>query len=164
MTRRDFAADLLDHSNKCQRSEKMEYPWMAIARQHFGEHEIPGSEANAFIVKCLESTTLGSPDNQSDETPWCSAFVNECLKEAGVKVRTNSAWARSWLSWGRPPERDDEWEGCIVVLERGANSGHVGFLNDWNGDMVQLLAGNQGDAVSLSWFPMERVLGFRVPS
>jgi uncharacterized protein (TIGR02594 family) len=142
----------------------MEYPWMPIARKYLGEHEIPGPKANAFIVKCLESTTIGQPENQSDETSWCSAFVNEVLKEGGVKVRTNSAWARSWLTWGRPPERDDEWEGCVVILERGPNFGHVGFLNDWNGDMVQLLAGNQGDAVSLAWFPMERVLGYRVPA
>ena len=36
----------------------IEYPWMAIARSKLGEHEIPGPEANAFIVECLESTTL----------------------------------------------------------------------------------------------------------
>jgi uncharacterized protein (TIGR02594 family) len=141
----------------------MPYSWMDIARKKLGIHEIPGPEANAFIVECLESTTIGQPENQSDETSWCSAFVNRIIQLAGFKG-TNSAWARSWLNWGRPPERDDEWEGCVVILERGPNFGHVGFLNDWNGEMVQLLAGNQGDAVSLAWFPMERVLGYRVPA
>jgi len=42
----------------------IEYPWMAIARSKLGIHEIPGPEANAFIVECLESTTLGRPEIQ----------------------------------------------------------------------------------------------------
>ena len=142
-----------------------EYPWMAIARSKLGIHEIPGPEANAFIVECLESTTLGAPENQSDETAWCSAFANRIMQLAGVEG-TNSAWARSWLEWGREPESEDEWPGCVVVLERGPNSGHVGFLNNWSTEegWVQLLAGNQGDAVSIARFPMSRVLGYRVPA
>jgi hypothetical protein len=39
----------------------------------------------------------------------------------------------------------------------------VGFLEDWDDGRVKLLGGNQGDAVSEAWFPMERVLGYRVP-
>lgn len=140
----------------------IEYPWMSIARKKLGIHEIPGLKANAFIVECLESTTLGHPDNQSDETPWCSAFANRVMQLAGIKG-TNSAWARSWLDWGREPN-DDEWgEGVITILERGPNSGHVGFLEDWDDNRVKLLAGNQGDAVSVTWFQMSRVLGYRVP-
>ena len=54
----------------------MEYPWMAIARKKLGIHEVPGPRANAFILECLRSTTIGRPDKQSDETPWCSAFAN----------------------------------------------------------------------------------------
>jgi len=140
-------------------------PWMKIARSKLGEHEIPGPRANEFIVECLESTTIGAPDNESDETPWCSAFVNWCVSQTGMQG-TNSAWARSWLEWGQEAKSEDEWPGCICVLERGPNSGHVGFLEDWDSDgqRVKLLAGNQGDAVSEAWFPMSRVLGYRVPA
>ena len=140
-----------------------EYPWMEIARSKMGEAEVPGPQANPFILDCLASTTLDGPDRESDETPWCSAFVNWCVEQAGLKG-TNSAWARSWLKWGREPANEDEWGGCIVVLSRGANSGHVGFMVDWNDDQVKLLAGNQGDAVSEAWFPIDRVLGYRVPA
>ena len=140
----------------------IEYPWMAIARSKLGIHEIPGPEANAFIVECLESTTLGRPENQSDETAWCSAFANRVLQLAGVKG-TNSAWARSWLEWGREPTDDEFGAGVVVVLGRGPNSGHVGFMEDWDDNRVKLLGGNQGDAVSEAWFPMSRVLGYRVP-
>jgi uncharacterized protein (TIGR02594 family) len=135
---------------------------MEIAEQKIGEHEIPGSGANAFIVECLESTTLGYPENQSDETPWCSAFVNWCVTQSGVQG-TDSAWARSWLGWGREPTDEEFGEGVIVILERGANSGHVGFLSDWDDDRIKLLGGNQSDTVCYSWFPMSRVIGYRVP-
>jgi uncharacterized protein (TIGR02594 family) len=140
-----------------------EYPWMEIAESKLGEHEIPGPEANEFIVECLESTTLGAPENQTDETPWCSAFVNRVVQLGGYDG-TNSAWARSWLEWGREPESEDEWPGCVCILERGPTSGHVGFLVDWDANRVKLLGGNQGNAVSEAWFPMSRVLGYRVPA
>ena len=141
----------------------IEYPWMAIARSKLGIHEISGPEANAFIVECLESTTLGRPDNQFDETPWCSAFANRVMQLAGYEG-TNSAWARSWLDWGREPADEEFGEGVVVVLARGANSGHVGFLEDWDDNRVKLLGGNQGNAVSYAWFPVDRVLGWRVPA
>lgn len=137
--------------------------WMEIAESKLGEEEIPGRDANAFIVECLESTTLGTPDNQSDETPWCSAFVNRIMQLAGIEG-TDSAWARSWLEWGREPETNDEWFGAVCILERGVTSGHVGFLVDWDDERVKLLGGNQGDSVSYAWFPVERVLGYRVPA
>jgi uncharacterized protein (TIGR02594 family) len=141
----------------------IEYPWMAIARSKLGIHEIPGRKAHAFIVECLESTTIGRPENQSDETPWCSAFANRVMQLGGYKG-TNSAWARSWLNWGREPTDEEFGEGVVVVLARGPNSGHVGFLEDWDDDRVRLLGGNQGNAVSQAWFPMSRVLGYRVPA
>jgi uncharacterized protein (TIGR02594 family) len=141
------------------------YPWYAIAASKLGIHEIPGPEANAFIVECLESTTLDRRDAMLDETAWCSAFVNRVMQLAGVEG-TNSAWARSWLDWGREPDDEEFGKGVIVVLERGANSGHVGFLEDWDDELetVTLLGGNQGDAVSIATFPMDRVLGYRVPA
>ena len=140
-------------------------PWMKIAIKEIGVKEVPGSGDNPRIVEYLKTTILGKPDNENDETPWCSAFVNFCLKKAKVKG-TNSAWARSWLKWGRELEQEDsmeDWEGCICVLERGENHGHVGFLSDWNDDQVQLLSGNQANAVNKMWFPIERVLAYRVP-
>ena len=136
----------------------IEYPWMAIARSKLGIHEIPGPKANAFIVECLKSTTLGHPDNQSDETAWCSAFANRVMQLAGYEG-TNSAWARSWLDWGREPTDAEFGEGVVVVLARGANSGHVGFLEDWDDNRVKLLGGNQGNAVEFRLVPHESGLG-----
>jgi uncharacterized protein (TIGR02594 family) len=138
--------------------------WLGIAEHELGVAEVPGEGDNPRIVEYLESTTLGSPDNENDETPWCSAFVNWCMEQAGIQG-SDSAWARSWLNWGREPKSDieSEWKGCVVILERGANSGHVGFLDAWEDEQVRLLGGNQGDRVGYAWFPVDRVLGYRVP-
>jgi uncharacterized protein (TIGR02594 family) len=133
-----------------------------IAQLELGVREVPGSGDNPRIVEYLESTSLGQPENQNDETSWCAAFVSWCLEQAGIKS-TRSAWSRSYLEWGREPGPNDEWRGCVVILERGEYFGHVGFLDDWDDDRVRLLGGNQGDAVSYAWFPVERVLGYRVP-
>lgn len=143
--------------------ELKEYPWMPIARSKLGKAEIHGPDANPEIVKYLHSTTLGAPFNHSDETPWCSAFVNWCVEKAGYKG-TGSAWARSWLKWGKEADWDNVLPGSIVVLERGPSSGHVGFFVDADNSRVLLLGGNQGDKVSQAWFPMERILGIRVPN
>ena len=140
-------------------------PWMKIAIKEIGVKEVPGSGDNPRIVEYLKTTTLGKPDNENDETSWCSAFVNFCIKKSGIKG-TNSAWARSWLKWGRELKEEDsmeDWKGCICVLERGEIYGHVGFLTDWNDNRVKLLGGNQADAVNEMWFPVERVLAYRVP-
>ncbi|MEW6386243.1 MAG: SH3 domain-containing C40 family peptidase [Thermodesulfobacteriota bacterium] len=138
------------------------FPWMQFARKEMGVREYAGQADNPRIVEYLKSTNLGYPENANDETPWCSAFVNWCLMMAGIADRTNSAWARSWLKWGKAT--DEPVEGCIVVFSRGANAGHVAFFLDEDEDSVQVLGGNQGDAVNVAWYPKDRVLDYRVPS
>lgn len=154
--------EFISNQGKMEIPKMLEYPWMKIAELELGVTEIPGPGDNPRIVEYLESTTLGNPDNENDETPWCSAFVTWCLEQAGVES-THSAWARSYLNWGREPADDEFGKGVVVVLSRGANSGHIGFLDDWNDESVKLLGGNQGNAVSYACFPKDRVLGWRVP-
>lgn len=138
-----------------------EYPWIPIARNELGVHEIPGPESEQRILEYIASTTYPNPYEQDDsEVPWCSCFVNWCIKQAGLKG-TDSAWARSWLNWGREPS-EEEYDGCVCVLDRGANSGHVGFLVGWDENTVTLLGGNQGDKVCQATFNRDRVLGYRI--
>lgn len=132
-------------------------PWIDIARKEMGVHEIPGPEANPRIVAYHQTTTLRAT---SDEVPWCSSFVNWCLKQAGIQG-TNSAAAASWLKWGSPCSRD---AGAVVVLRHkvagqdaatGSSSGfHVGFLLAIDAGHVRVLGGNQGDMVKESLFPL----------
>jgi uncharacterized protein (TIGR02594 family) len=135
---------------------------MSIARSKLGIREIPGPGAEAFIVECLKSTTLPAPYNRSDETFWCAAFANRILQLGGIKT-INSARARDWLDWGREPADEEFGPGVVVILERGEDGGHIGFLEDWDDNRVKLLGGNQADSVRYAWFPQDRVLGWRIP-
>jgi uncharacterized protein (TIGR02594 family) len=132
--------------------------WYQIALAELGVKEVSGTGNNPRILEYHSATSLKS---RSDEVSWCSSFVNWCFRECGIKG-TNSALARSWLDWGK--EVKEPYKGCVVILSRGlAWQGHVGFFVEENGSMIGLLAGNQGDAVSIEYFPKSKILGFREP-
>lgn len=133
-------------------------PWLRVAANEIGVHEVRGSRHNQRIVQYHSATSLGASD---DETAWCSSFANWVLKQVDI-AGTNSATARSWEKWGVASAKT---LGAIVVMQRGGSSwmGHVGFLIRWTDDKVCIIGGNQGDAVSEKWFPIESVLAFRMP-
>jgi uncharacterized protein (TIGR02594 family) len=146
--------------------------WLAIAlaEKDKGVAQSPGGEHNPEILKYIASTTIGSdPKFLKDETAWCSAFVNWCVSQAGLKG-TNSAKARNWHDnggWGRPI--DEPVKGCIAVLWRERPDhpdrlGHVGFYDRAEGDKIFLLGGNQGGAINVAPYPRARLLSFRMPS
>lgn len=134
--------------------------WFEVALNEIGESEIHGSRHNPRIVEYHQSTSLKASD---DETPWCAAFVNWCLGSAG-RAGTDSARARSFLNWGQAIALGKMQVGDIVIFERGKPwQGHVGFVYSWNADHIQVLGGNQGDAVSVKWYPSGGLLGIRRP-
>jgi hypothetical protein len=73
-------------------------PWMAVAMREIGRSEVPGPQHNPHILAYHATTSLRAT---TDETAWCSSFVNWCLVQAGISG-TNSAAAASWLHWGAP--------------------------------------------------------------
>jgi uncharacterized protein (TIGR02594 family) len=125
---------------------EFEFPWMAIAEGEKGVSEVPGMGNNPRVVEYLGATSgLGSATQSRDETPWCSAFVNWCLAQAGIPG-TKSAIARSWLDWGQPIETPRL--GCIVFFSRDVKYGHVGFYLGETGTEIKVLGGNQQNAVT----------------
>ena len=151
-------------------------PWLVVAQaeEQLGVTEIPGAEHNPRILLYHDETTL---DASTDEVPWCSSFVNYCLKECLLGLGgTKSARARSWLEWGVslsiPPT------GAIVVLKRGGGGqpgpevidapGHVGFFVNRASygclAGLEILGGNQSDRVCTERYPASRVLGYRWPT
>jgi uncharacterized protein (TIGR02594 family) len=131
-----------------------------VAIEELGVSEVPGIAANKRIQEYHSTTRLAA---LSDEVPWCSAFVNWCCVQAGIRG-TGSAAARSWLSWGVPCAPR---EGCVVVMARGNNAalGHVAFyVADFDSQRITVLGGNQGDCVSYGVYAKSRVLGYRWPA
>lgn len=133
--------------------------WMAIAARELGVGEIAGPADNPRILEYHRHTGLSADD---DETPWCSAFANWVMAQIQV-AGTGKANARSWLDWGSPCEPS---HGAVAILWRGDPKGwqgHVGFVVTNDKEFVWLLGGNQGDAVTVARFPINRVLGCRWP-
>jgi uncharacterized protein (TIGR02594 family) len=134
-------------------------PWFKIAREEErrGVEEFSGAgQDNPRIVAYLQSTTYPDEDI-TDEVRWCAAFVNWCIKKAGLKG-TNNAGAASWARWGK--KLDHPRLGCIVVLDH-----HVGFYaGDAGGGRFQLLGGNQSNSVNTSPRRKNAVLAYRWPA
>src|SRR5207237_496323 len=119
-------------------------PWLPVAEREMSVHELPGAAQNARILLYHRSTRLGA---RSDEVPWCSSFVNWCLRRTAVRG-TDSAVARSWLGWGE--ELCEPKVGSIVVLQgEHAFEGHVGFYLETRGSEVVVLGGNQDNEVNV---------------
>lgn len=98
---------------------------------------------------------------ESDEVPWCAAFVGAVLARVGLP-NTGSLLARSYESWGRAVPLHAAQRGDVVVLSRGQPwQGHVGILDRIAGDRLFLLGGNQGNQVNITAYPVSRVVAVR---
>lgn len=135
------------------------FPWWPLAQGELGVKEVDGSGSNPRVLQYLRSTDLDEDLASTDETAWCSAFVNWCIEEAGYQG-TNSAWARSWLNWGRRIETPVP--GCITVFTRDGG-GHVAFFVSKTGSQIKVLGGNQSNTVNQQNYPASRLLGYRLP-
>jgi uncharacterized protein (TIGR02594 family) len=139
-----------------------------VAKQFIGMHEIAGNEDNALIVGFGQ---LIDPDYKHDEIAWCSVFVHAIAFMLNMP-RHKGLNARGWLKIGIPITLDQAMiNSDVVILNRGIGPqpgpdvinapGHVGFFAGLSVDRkyVSLLAGNQGDKVCITQFPVERILG-----
>jgi len=142
----------------------------SIAQRFIGFKEAAGAASNPQILAMLR---LDESWPAADETAWCSAFVNYVAWLLRLP-RSKSLAARSWLQVGIPIQLGQAAaDNDVVVIRRGDGRqpgpevvnapGHVGFFAGYDAErnLVQLLGGNQGNAVSIASFPAERILGIR---
>jgi len=125
----------------------------------YGLKEVAGSENNPQIVAMFKE--IGFESVKDDETAWCSASLNYICKKLGYE-RSGKLDARSWLTM--PIRVLQPSLGDIVVLWRESPTswkGHVGLFINQDINNVWVLAGNQGDMISITSFPRDRVLGYR---
>jgi uncharacterized protein (TIGR02594 family) len=145
--------------------------WMEIAKKELNvsENHLPGQQ-NKRIIEYHSTTSLKAT---TDETAWCSSFVNWVMIQAGYQG-TNSAAAKSWLHWGS--SLNNGREGAITVIKKksghsdaatGSSTGHhVAFFVSATPTHVRLLGGNQSDQVKYSNFLLAsyEIKGYRWPS
>ena len=132
-----------------------------IAAREIGITEFKDPEENPRILKYGKDTDLAM--HEGDESAWCSIFMNWVCLKAGFE-KTDKPNARSWLKAGRKVTNPEP--GDIVVYWREAPSswkGHVGIFMGFSADQTRIytLGGNQGDSVSISAYPVDKLLEFR---
>jgi uncharacterized protein (TIGR02594 family) len=130
------------------------------AQGYIGTTEGPGPEDNPAIMAMYAS--VGHDWVEHDSVAWCAAFVGHCLEKAGLRS-TRRLNARSYLDWGIPVDLGDAQPGDIVIFSRGSKSwqGHVGFFVKKTSAMIEVLGGNQSDAVNIQRYAKSRLLGVR---
>ena len=142
--------------------------WLDEARSLIGIKELPGLASNPKILHWgsrLGVRVLGIPYT-SDATAWCGLYCAWCVHQAGLAPPKIAIRAKAWASWGidagmtatRPPH------GAVAVFER-QGGGHVGFVESVNRDgTLNILGGNQGDAVNVRRFGRDRLIALRWPA
>jgi uncharacterized protein (TIGR02594 family) len=139
---------------------------IAIHECNLNVSEYAGNQHNPRILAYHLATALKAT---TDEIPWCAAFVNWCLREAGIEG-TFSAQARSFLKWGLTIPLESIEAGDVVVFARGNNSasGHVGFFLEWSErdaqerkNCMNIIGGNQSNRVNVATFSTQRLLSIR---
>lgn len=133
----------------------------AIAQTYIGTKEAPGPANNPVIIEMY--STVGHDWVEHDAVAWCAAFIGYCIERAGLRS-TRKLNARSYLDWGVPVDLADAQEGDVVVFSRGDPSGwqgHVGFFVRTVGASIEVLGGNQADAVNVKRYAKAKLLGAR---
>ena len=131
-----------------------------IAMAEIGVKEIAGPEANPRILQYAKDCGI---TYNSDETAWCSVFMNWVAFKSGLE-RTNKGTARSWLNVGIPVSLPEP--GDVVVfwrVKRDSWQGHVGIYTGSSTDNTRIycLGGNQGNQVSITAKTTDTLLGYR---
>jgi uncharacterized protein (TIGR02594 family) len=136
--------------------------WMPHAKSLIGIREVPGSGNNLTIMgwgKKLGAKILGIPYT-ADSLPWCGLYVAYVMDYCGFVPPPIAVRASEWGKWGR--KLLNPRPGCILVFTR-KGGGHVGFYVGEDATHLHVLGGNQGDAVSITRIPKDRLSEMRWP-
>ena len=130
------------------------------AVQEYGVQNFDKSN-NPEVLKYFKETGFGYI--KTDETSWCAAFVNYCVKQNGYEY-PHSLTAKSWLGQGKKVTNPKT--GDIIIFWREKKSswkGHVAFFveADKENGLIYCYGGNQDGKVCIKAYPEERVLAYR---
>lgn len=142
--------------------------WLGAARQLIGVRETPGAANNPVIMSWgsrLGARVLGIAYG-ADSVPWCGLFAAWCVHQTGLKPPPIAIRAKAWAGWGQPISLQATRPplGAVAVFQRDGG-GHVGFVVavHRNG-ALDILGGNQGDAVNIRRFDRTRLIALRWPA
>jgi uncharacterized protein (TIGR02594 family) len=161
------------------------YDWLAVAQREIGQNEIAGPDENPRILQYFSTISIKenlatdpkvkrlSPDMKEREITnliaagvvprddvhdWAWGFVEWTLNQVGISGAKSSN-PEAWLGWGYPLEAPAV--GAIAILK--GNENHIGFVTKVYDQVVELLAGNQSDSVSIRHVSRSQIAGYRFP-
>ena len=107
------------------------------------------ADSNKRIHEYFLQTSAGTDPGFKVGTtePWCSAFVNWCMNQVGIKGTHNAA-AKSWVTWGVGP--DQPRHGCVMSVTWAKGGHHVTFFDKTIGDRLAYFGGNQGGSHAIT--------------
>lgn len=132
-------------------------PWMAELHRRMGLHEVRDNAAVIAFMKI--GRYLGNPR----DLPWCGDAVESAIAKTlpAEPLPSNPFWAQGWAKFG--VDASGPLVGSVGVIRWNARSGHVGFVAGVSGDKVNLLGGNQSNAINIRSFPRSKFIAFRWP-
>ncbi len=112
-----------------------------------GAHE---GRQRALISEYLRTGGVGMDPKV---VPWCAAFVNSSLQQAGIKG-TGSQSAASFKGWGEAATGPVQKGDVIVGKGSGPSGYHVGMATgrvDPKTGKIEVISGNTADSVTTRW-------------
>jgi uncharacterized protein (TIGR02594 family) len=166
------ASDDGEESSKSDRLRKEESlaPWLKPATSELKRNttRVAGAGNNPRILNYISAAKgLKTSDYRTDETAWCSCFVNWVLQRAGYRG-TDNALAASWRTWGEGI--DHPVRGAVAIVIENGQATHVAFFSGYYKEGVVLLGGNQSPSSKVTesrWRTegrADRRIEYRVPS
>jgi uncharacterized protein (TIGR02594 family) len=146
-------------------------PWLSVAKDAESRHVAEATDA-AEIRSYFLATNHGAVGAGAIPA-WCGAFVAHCMQNsnnptAAGSIPKDAALAVSWRRWGKalPVGSKDIPEGAVIVLSPAPGTdttGHVAFYSKFvdAGKNVELLGGNQHNAVNFSRFAVSSIVDIR---
>jgi len=134
---------------------------LEIAHSQYGVTEKVGKLHNPIILHYFQE--IGHKWVATDETAWCSAFINWVALKAN-RQRSGKLDARSWLKVGTKVTKPKQGDVVVLWRERKMSwKGHVGLFINYSEDKkyIYVLGGNQNNQVNIQRYPAYRLLGFR---
>ncbi len=133
-------------------------PWMYEMHRRSGLHEVRDNGTLAAWMRRY-GKYLGNPAN----LPWCGDAVESCLAKVlpDEPLPGNPFWAQAWRTFGL--DAGGPMIGSIGVIRWNERSGHVGFVAGVSGSRINLLGGNQSNAINIRAFPAAKFIAFRWP-
>jgi len=137
------------------------------AEKYIGLREIKGTGTNPQIRQMIVDAIpwLGDEKFTEEDYHWCACFCRHVLNQIGANhlIPSTPYRALSWKSVGQEVDiQHDAEPGDIVILKR-AGGYHVGFFSRMMPckTRVEILGGNQSDAVNIKAFNISDIVAIR---